>query len=56
MNEQTNFEEAITVGDQLSVVRDWLTYMQACDRKENLSYEEVAEIQAVYDLVKNAIY
>jgi hypothetical protein len=49
-------EEAIIAGDQLTVVRQWLDYMDSCDLAETLSYEEITEIQNVYDLIKHAIY
>ena len=49
-------EEAITAGDQLMVARQWLEYMELCDKKETLSLEEIQEIQSVYDLIKDAIY
>lgn len=49
-------EEAITAGDQLIVARQWLEFMEACDKKGTLHLEEIQEIQAVYDLIKDAIY
>lgn len=51
-----NEEEAVIVSDQLSVVESWLRFMRECDEKETLSYGEIAEVQAVYNLVKDAIY
>lgn len=49
-------EEAITSGDQLRVVRQWLEYMEKVDEGENWSYGEIAEVQAVYDLLKDNEY
>jgi len=45
-------EEAITSGDQLRVISDWLDHMEAVDKTERWSYSEIAEVQAVYDLVR----
>lgn len=49
-------EEAITAGDQLMVARQWLEYMESCDKAETLSLAELIEIEAVYNLIKDAIY
>lgn len=51
-----NEEEAILADDQLQVVGNWLAYMQSCSDKETLSFDEIIEIQSVYDLVKHGIY
>lgn len=49
-------EEATTSGDQLTVIRQWLQYMEKVDKAEGWSYGEIAEVQSVYDLVKNNEY
>lgn len=50
------FEDGSYSGDQLTVVRQWLEYMEKCVNKENLSYGEIVEIQSVYDLLKDNEY
>lgn len=47
-----NEEEAITADDQLRVISDWLADMQHESDKERLSYSEISDIQAVYDIIK----
>lgn len=49
-------EEAQTSGDQITVIRQWLEYMEEVDKQEGWSYGEIAEVQAVYDLVKGNEY
>lgn len=49
-------EEAVISGDQLEVIAQWLNYMEAVDKKEGWSLGEIAEVQAVYDIIKNNIY
>ena len=49
-------EYAETSGDQLTVIRQWLEYMEQVDEVEGWSYDEIAEVQAVYDLVKDNEY
>lgn len=49
-------EYAETSGDQLQVIRQWLEYMEKVDEGENWSYGEIAEVQSVYDLIKDNEY
>lgn len=47
----TMSEQAVTSHDQLSVIEDWsLRMLDAIDREE-LSYDEIAQIEAVYALI-----
>lgn len=49
-------EYAETSGDQLTVIRQWLEYMEKVDEAEGWSYDEIAEVQQVYDVIKDNIY
>ena len=49
-------EEAFTSGDQLSVIRQWLEYMEEVEKVEGWSLAEIAEVQSVYELVKDNEY
>ena len=49
-------EEAITSGDQLTVIRQWLEYMEAVEKTNGWSYGEIIEVQSVYDIVKDNEY
>jgi hypothetical protein len=48
-----NQEYAETSGDQLTVIRQWLEYMEKVEEAENWSIGEIAEVQAVYELLKD---
>lgn len=49
-------EYAETSGDQLTVIKQWLKYMEQVDKAEGWSYGEIAEVQAVYDIIKDNEY
>ena len=49
-------EYAETSGDQLMVIRQWLEYMEKVDEAEGWSLGEIAEVQAVYNLLKDNEY
>jgi len=48
-------EEAITSGDQLTVIRQWLEYMEKLNDAEDWSTWDIIEVQAVYEVVKDNI-
>lgn len=49
-------DEPITSGDKLQVVEAWLEYMKAVDKTESWSYAEIAEVDSVYEILKDNIY
>lgn len=54
MNDDKEYAE--TSGDQLRVIRQWLEYMEDVNERKTWSYGEIAEVQAVYDLIKDNEY
>ena len=49
-------EYAETAGDQLSVIRQWLEYMEKVEKNESYSMAELIEVDAVYSLIKDNEY
>lgn len=49
-------EEETTTKGKLEIAGKWLRYMKAVQSRDALSAEEMEEIDAVYEIIKEAIY